>query len=101
MSGNESIESRSECFVNRLFNPGLLLFRDTLDVVSRVRTESCVTVVCDSWEAVSAVVSVAEDNELKVSTEAIVDNLCSPVVGGGLLGNAGKGLSWSSIVSLA
>jgi hypothetical protein len=66
------METRSECLVSRLFSPGPLpeplLFRDKLDELA-VRTVACVTVVCDSSDAVP----VAED-VLRDSTDAIVDN---------------------------
>jgi hypothetical protein len=101
VSGNDNTERRSECLVSLLFNPVFVLFRDRLEEVGPVNTVSCVTVVCETSDLVSAVDSVsvmdsvAELEVLKVSTEAMVDNLCTPVVGGCRRGKGGSGFSGS------
>ena len=46
-------------------------------------------------DSVSVDDSVAEVDVLKVSTEAIVDNLCTPVVGACRRGNGGSGFTGS------
>jgi hypothetical protein len=72
-----------------------LLFLERLEEVGPVNTVSCVIVVCEISELVSVVDSVAEDDVLNVSTDAIVDNLWTPVVGAGRRGNGGSGFSGS------
>ena len=91
-SGNDSIETRSECLVSLLLSPDLLLICDSVEAVGAVKAVDferldCVTVVLETFEAVSEVESIVSN----VSTDAIVDKRCSPVVGAILLGNARSG----------
>lgn len=74
-SGRERTETRSECLVSRRFKPEPLLLRDSaVDLVSSV---VCVTVLSDIIDSVS------DPSVLSDLSEAIVDNSCSPLVGGG------------------
>lgn len=95
MSGKDSIDIRSECFVNLLFRPAFLLVDfllclDKLEPVSPVKTVSWVTVVSDRSLAVCDSVD-AEDEVLNVSTEAMVESLCAPVIGARRLAKVGGG----------
>jgi hypothetical protein len=88
-SGNDKTESRSECLVSLLFSPKpllrgldpLSLKYDVFEVLEVLDvfwvTVVWVTVVCESSENVS----VRDEEGIKVSTEAIVERRCCPVVG--------------------